>query len=280
MAASARSRSGPARLRVTRRPAVDLRGRLVELARQAGGAERPRNLVHLGDPAPALGERGACGGVRLRLQIGQRHPPFLEQRLLDPAGAGERARGEKERGAALRPRGVGHLDGRRRAGLFRDDPGVDDRAREARGDRARLCARQIEPGRPGLPGWRADDPAVDESRHGGPDPPGRLGRHSVGIHVDAGKAHGLPGDLGRGVRRAHRDHDVASAAQFGDLARILQPRALGPFPRRRTPPVRRPHDPLAAGDQRRTDRATHLPRVEQPDRHRYRSSVSPTTGRC
>ena len=87
----------------------------MEAVGQSRGGEGRRDLLHLAHEAPRL--LGApCAGLGPGREVGQRARPLADERVVDPFGPSESPNGHEERGAALAPRGVGHLEGRGGAG--------------------------------------------------------------------------------------------------------------------------------------------------------------------
>src|SRR5437660_6187051 len=90
----------------------DLGRGLVEPGGEILGGHAVSNLLHLADPAPALSARRALGTGEALLELGDREPPLLEQRVLDSLDARERSDREQQGRAALRPAGVGSFQRR------------------------------------------------------------------------------------------------------------------------------------------------------------------------
>jgi hypothetical protein len=117
--------------------AVDRGCGVVEASRQTLRLERPGDLFHLANPAPALRRRRALGGreaiVELRWPLRREVVPYVR-------AFGVRAQCEEQRARSLRPAGKRAFESRG----VRGDARLDRRAGEESGDGLRFVAGEIE----------------------------------------------------------------------------------------------------------------------------------------
>jgi len=152
-----------------------------------------------------------------------------------------------------------------------EHPRLEHRALEQRRGLGGVGPGQEQPRGAGLHRRRADDAAVGDARAGA----GHAlvhrarggGRDGVGVHVEPGEA--LPGDaiggLARRVRRAYREHRVASRERRCERVHRLEPgraRALGGGG---AAPLRDPQHAVAGARGRGGDARAHLAGMQDGD---------------
>src|SRR6185436_16977583 len=252
------------------RAAKHFGGCTVETWGQPGRVEGRRYLLHLRDPAPALGPRRAGCSFGALGQVRQRQSPLLLEGLLDTLGTSELTDREQQCRRSLRPRRVRRLQRGRRPDFAGDDASVEKGSREQRGHRLGRRAGEVEPRRPVLARRRADDPTVDAVPASGDDDALDLaggGRgNRVGFDEQAPKARDRTGDLERRVRRADGEDDLASAHELLERACVLEPRRLGAAPGITAAPDGGPEDAVSVAAQHGPDRGSHLAGMQEPDR--------------
>ena len=129
---------------------------------------------------------------------------------------------EQQRGRSLAPRGVDHLQ-RRRVG---DEPRLDDRALEERGDVARARAREVE----ARVSWRcaAGGPTIPPSTNRGwsaATSRARAGEIAFASTYVPPKPRSARATSSGCVRRADREHDAAAASRTASsVTDVTQPR--------------------------------------------------------